>query len=215
MNPTKPIVLILKNFNNLTIKNVNIEEPKKRGRPKKTIITSEANVQPIEPIEPIEPKKRGRPKKNTTNITSKVSNREDLIDPKKPKKRGRPKKNITITNDTSSESSVENNEPKKRGRPKKIETIEPIETIETKEESEDESEESSESDSEENDEEVEGFYIKLDKKAILGYTFVSSISESDYIIRPNLKLYNPHTFMYCGIWDPVRVRAPALKPTNE
>ena len=174
-NPITPITLILKNFNNLTIKNVNIEEPKKRGRPKKTIITSEANVQPIEPIEPIEPKKRGRPKKN-----------------------------ITITNDTSSESSVENNEPKKRGRPKKIETIEPIETIETKEESEDESEESSESDSEENDEEVEGFYIKLDKKAILGYTFVSSISESDYIIRPNLKLYNPHTFMYCGIWDHIK-----------
>lgn len=98
---------------------------------------------------------------------------------------------------------------------KKIETIEPIETIETKEEYEDECDESSESDSEENDEEVEGFYIKLDKNAITGYTFVSSISESDYIIRPNLKLYNPHTFMYCGTWDTIRVRAPALKPTNE
>ena len=201
MNPTKSITLILKNFNNLTIKNVNIEEPKKRGRPKKTIITSEDIVSPIEP------KKRGRPKKNTT--TPKVLNREDLKDlkePKEPKKRGRPKKNITITNDTSSESSIDNNEPKKRGRPKKIETTE------MKEESEEEEEysSSSESDSEENDEEVEGFYIKLDKNVIIGYTFVSSISESDYIIRPNLKLYNPHTFMYCGTWDPVRGKP--LKP---
>jgi len=203
MNPTKSITLILKNFNNLTIKNVNIEEPKKRGRPKKTI-TSEDNVNPIEP------KKRGRPKKNTT--TPKVLNREDLKDlkePKEPKKRGRPKKNITITNDTSSERSIDNNEPKKRGRPKKIETTE------IKEESEEEYSSSSESEPEENDEEVEGFYIKLDKNVITGYTFVSSISESDYIIRPNLKLYNPHTFMYCGTWDPVRVKAPALKPTNE
>jgi hypothetical protein len=200
MNPTKPIVLILKNFNNLTIKNVNIEEPKKKGRPKKTIITSEDNVQPIEP------KKRGRPKKNTT---PQISNREDLKEPKEPKKRGRPKKNITITNDTSSESSADNHEPKKRGRPKKIETTE------MKEESEEEYSSSSESEPEENDEEVEGFYIKLDKNAITGYTFVSSISESDYIIRPNLKLYNPHTFMYCGTWDTIRVRAPALKPTNE
>lgn len=38
MNPTKPIVLILKNFNNLTIKNVNIEQPKKKDDQKKLLL---------------------------------------------------------------------------------------------------------------------------------------------------------------------------------
>jgi len=199
----KPITLIL---NNLSIKNDKINEsisnpiePKKRGRPKKNnIITSEKK--------PIEPKKRGRPKKNT------ASNREELIqitELKEPRKRGRPKKNITIANDTSSESSVDNNEPKKRGRPKKIETIK-VESDDSEESDEsddsDESDESDDSDSESenNGEEVEGFYIKLDKNATRGYIFVSSVSESEYIIRPNFKLYNPHTFIYCGTWDPIR-----------
>jgi hypothetical protein len=206
----KPITLIL---TKLSITNETPEpdpepvEPKKRGRPKKNISEDKDTL--------IEPKKRGRPKKNNTVV---LINREEITEPKEakePKKRGRPKKNLnlTIANDTSSESSCENNEPKKRGRPKKIETIETKEDSE--DDSEDESDESSDSDSEDNGEEVEGFYIKLDKNAAIGYTFVSSVSESEYIIRSNFKLYNPHTFMYCGTWDPVRVRAPALKPTNE
>jgi hypothetical protein len=199
----KPITLIL---TKLSIKNNNINEakpepnpvePKKRGRPKKNISENKEAL--------IEPKKRGRPKKNNAVV---LINREEVTEPKEPKKRGRPKKNLnlTIANDTSSESSCENNQPKKRGRPKKIET---------KEESDDESDEESddseeELDSDENGEEVEGFYIKLDKNSTTGYTFVSSVSESEYIIRANFKLYNPHTFMYCGIWDPIRGKP--LKP---
>jgi hypothetical protein len=205
----KPITLILtklsiKNDNSKPEPEPNPVEPKKRGRPKKIISEDKETL--------IEPKKRGRPKKNNAVV---LINREEVTEPKEPrepKKRGRPKKNLnlTIANDTSSESSCENNEPKKRGRPKKIET---------KEESDDESDEESddseeELDSDENGEEVEGFYIKLDKNSTTGYRFVSSVSESEYIIRANFKLYNPHTFMYCGMWDPVRVRAPALKPTN-
>ena len=198
----KPITLIL---TKLSIKNDNSEpepepvEPKKRGRPKKIISENKEAL--------IEPKKRGRPKKNNAIV---LINREEVTEPKEPKKRGRPKKNLnlTIANDTSSESSCENNQPKKRGRPKKIET---------KEESDDESEEEEESDdseeeldSDENGEEVEGFYIKLDKNSTTGYRFVSSVSESEYIIRANFKLYNPHTFMYCGMWDPLRGKP--LKP---
>jgi hypothetical protein len=211
----KPITLILTKLS-ITNNKPNPEaepepiEPKKRGRPKKNTITTNEDREKL-----IEPKKRGRPKKNNTVV---LINREEVTEPKEakePKKRGRPKKNqnLTIANDTSSESSCENNEPKKRGRPKKIETIETKEDSE--DDSEEESDESSDSDSEDNGQEVEGFYIKLDKNAAIGYTFVSSVSESEYIIRSNFKLYNPHTFMYCGTWDPVRVRAPALKPTNE
>ena len=207
----KPITLIL---TKLSIKNDNSKpvEPKKRGRPKKFISENKEAL--------IEPKKRGRPKKNNAVV---LINREEVTEPKEPrepKKRGRPKKNLnlTIANDTSSESSCENNQPKKRGRPKKIETKE-----ESDDESEEEKEESDDSeeelDSDENGEEVEGFYIKLDKNSTTGYRFVSSVSESEYIIRANFKLYNPHTFMYCGMWDPVRVRAPAkgsaLKPGSK
>jgi hypothetical protein len=194
----KPITLIL---TKLSIKNDNSEpepepvEPKKRGRPKKNISENKEAL--------IEPKKRGRPKKINTVV---LINREEVTEPREPrepKKRGRPKKNlnITIANDTSSESSCENNQPKKRGRPKKIETKEESDD-ESEEEESDDSEE--ELDSDENGEEVEGFYIKLDKNSTTGYTFVSSVSESEYIIRSNFKLYNPHTFMYCGMWDPIR-----------
>ena len=199
----KPITLILtklsiKNDNNNETKPEPVE-PKKRGRPKKIISEDKETL--------IEPKKRGRPKKNNTVV---LINREEVTEPREPKKRGRPKKNITIANDTSSESSCENNEPKKRGRPKKIEIIKTEE--ESDEESDEESEEESqeELDSDDNGEEVEGFYIKLDKKSTTGYTFVSSISESEYIIRSNFKLYNPHTLMYCGMWDPLRGKP--LKP---
>ena len=201
----KPITLIL---NKLSIKNDKINEanpnqepiePKKRGRPRKNIITNEDREKLIEP------RKRGRPKKNTT---PNAPNKEELIEQTKQteqteqteaKKRGRPKKNITITNDTSSESSSDN-EPKKRGRPKN--------KPEVQEESDNDnyysSSESECSDSEgDAGEEVEGFYIKLDNTTKKGYIFVSSISESEYIIRPNFKLYNPHTFIYCGMWDPV------------
>ena len=195
----KPITLILtklsiKNDNNNEAKPEPVE-PKKRGRPKKIISEDKETL--------IEPKKRGRPKKNNTVV---LINREEVTEPKESKKRGRPKKNINITiaNDTSSESSCENNEPKKRGRPKKTEE-------ESEEDSGEESDKSEEElDSDDNGEEVEGFYIKLDKKSTTGYTFVSSVSESEYIIRSNFKLYNPHTFMYCGMWDPIRGKP--LKP---
>lgn len=180
----KPLTIIL---NNLTINTEESTEPKKRGRPKKNIsTTSEDKI--------IEPKKRGRPKKNilTTSI-----NREEPAEPEEPKKRGRPKKNISITIDTSDASSESSNEPKKRGRPKKNIEIKEINNNDSSSESE------SEDNHEDNDEEIEGFYIKLDKTCKKGYIFVSSIQESEYIIRPNLKLYNPHTFIYCGIWDPI------------
>lgn len=200
----KPITLILTNLSIKNDKNNQAKpdlEPKKRGRPKKIII--EDNDKPIEP------KKRGRPKKNTTNVL----NREELMQLKEPKKRGRPKKNITIADDTSSESSVElldtnkinnknksnePNEPKRRGRPRnKIETYD----SEDSEDSED-----SISDSEQE----EGFYIKLDKNATYGYTFIesdASINEAEYLITDKFKLYTPDTFTYCGTWNP-KLRAP-------
>ena len=180
----KPLTIIL---NKLTINTEESTEPKKKGRPKKYIsTTSEDKI--------IEPKKRGRPKKNilTTSI-----NREEPAASTEPKKRGRPKKNITITIDTSDASSESSNEPKKRGRPKKNIEIKEINNEDSSSESE------SENNHEDNDEEIEGFYIKLDKTCRKGYIFVSSIQESEYIIRPNLKLYNSHTFIYCGTWDPI------------
>ena len=183
----KPLTIIL---NNLTINTEESTEPKKRGRPKKNIsTTSEDKI--------IEPKKRGRPKKNilTTSI-----NREEPAEPEEPKKRGRPKKNISITIDTSDASSESSNEPKKRGRPKKNIEIKEINNNDSSSESESEN---NHEDNDEEIEEIEGFYIKLDKTCKKGYIFVSSIQESEYIIRPNLKLYNPHTFIYCGIWDPI------------
>jgi hypothetical protein len=178
----KPITLIL---TKLSIKNDNSKpepvEPKKRGRPKKIISENKEAL--------IEPKKRGRPKKNNAVV---LINREEVTEPKEPrepKKRGRPKKNLnlTIANDTSSESSCENNQPKKRGRPKKIETKEESDDDSEEEEEEESDDSEEELDSDENGEEVEGFYIKLDKNSTTGYRFVSSVSESEYIIRANFK----------------------------
>ena len=184
-----------------------------------------APVAPVEPFAPVEPKKRGRPKKiqpispnSNSNSNVELINRDDLVPVNEvpvnevpvnevsvnevpvnevpvnePKKRGRPKKNITITEDTASESSETNAEsmqplaePKKRGRPKKIENNK---------------EEQPEEYTSNDQEEVEGFYIKLDRGAINGYRYVTSVSDAEYLITDQFRVYDKTTFVFCGLLE--------------
>lgn len=155
----------------------------------------------------VEPKKRGRPKKISPispNSNVELINRDDLVPVNivpvnEPKKRGRPKKNITITEDTASESSETNSEtiqplaePKKRGRPKKIQPELKIENNKEEQPQENESNDQ---------EEVEGFYIKLDSKAINGYRYVTSVSDAEYLITDQFRVYDKTTFVFCGLLE--------------
>jgi len=186
------------------INNVMLVEPKKRGRPKKIV-----TIEPVTSVESVEPKKRGRPKKiqpisPNSNSNVELINRDDLVPVNivpvnEPKKRGRPKKNITITEDTASESSETNAEgiqplaePKKRGRPKKIQPELKIETN---------TEEQSEEYTSNDQEEVEGFYIKLDRGANNGYRYVTSVSDAEYLITDQFRVYDKTTFVFCGLLE--------------
>jgi hypothetical protein len=202
------------------INNVMLVEPKKRGRPKKIVTIEPVEpVAPVEPVESVEPKKRGRPKKIqpislNSNSNVELINRDDLVPVNivpvnivpvnivpvnEPKKRGRPKKNITITEDTASESSETNAEsmqplaePKKRGRPKKIQPEFKIENN---------TEEQPEEYTSNDQEEVEGFYIKLDRGAINGYRYVTSVSDAEYLITDQFRVYDKTTFVFCGLLE--------------
>lgn len=206
------------------INNVMLVEPKKRGRPKKIV-----TIEPVAPVASVEPKKRGRPKKiqpisPNSNSNVELINRDDLVPVNEvpvnevpvnevpvnevpvnivpvnePKKRGRPKKNITITEDTASESSETNAEsmqplaePKKRGRPKKIQPEFKIENNK---------EEQPEEYTSNDQEEVEGFYIKLDRGAINGYRYVTSVSDAEYLITDQFRVYDKTTFVFCGLLE--------------